>query len=93
MAILYRHAKSKLSKKMVPWQNEDIKPQVTTMYNALFEWHMRYDCQIWEQIRNQHISDVNLQKKVVRIINFSDLYSVNLEYYLLMKLSINKTVF
>ena len=46
---------------------------LTTIYNALFESHMRYGCQIWGQTRNQNISDVvKLQKKAVRIINFSD---------------------
>ena len=46
---------------------------LTTIYNALFELHMRYGCQIWGQTRNQNISDVvKLQKKAVRIINFSD---------------------
>ena len=49
---------------------------LTTLYNALFELHMRYGCQIWGQTSNQHISDVvKLQKKVVRIINFSDKYT------------------
>ena len=37
---------------------------------------MRYGCQIWGQTRNQHVSDVvKLQKKAVRIINFSDKYT------------------
>ena len=46
---------------------------LTTIYNALFELHMRYGCQIWGQTRNQNISDVvKLQKKAVRIINFSE---------------------
>ena len=46
---------------------------LTTIYNALFELHMRYGCQIWGQTRNQNISDVvKLQKKAVRIINVSD---------------------
>ena len=36
---------------------------------------MRYGCQIWGQSRNQHISHVKLQKKAVRIINFSDKYT------------------
>ena len=31
---------------------------LTTIYNALFESHMRYGCQIWGQTRNQNISDV-----------------------------------
>ena len=45
----------------------------TTIYNALFELHMRYGCQIWGQTRNQNISDaVKLQKKALIIINFSD---------------------
>ena len=46
---------------------------LTTIYNALFESQMRYGYQIWGQTRNQNISDVvKLQKKAVRIINFSD---------------------
>ena len=49
---------------------------LTTIYNALFESHMRYGCQIWGQTRNQNISDVvKLQKKAVRMINFSDKYT------------------
>ena len=48
---------------------------LTTVYNALFESHKRYGCQIWGQTRKQNISDVvKLQKKAVRIINFSDKY-------------------
>ena len=50
---------------------------------------MRYGCQIWEQTRNQHVSDVKLQKKAMRTVNFlvtkthqESLYSMNLEYYL-----------
>ena len=47
-----------------------------TIYNALLESHMRYDCRIWEQTRIQHISDVvKLQKTTVRIINSSDKYT------------------
>ena len=49
---------------------------LTAIYNALFESHMRYICQIWGQTRNQNISDVvKLQKKAVRIINFSGKYT------------------
>ena len=37
---------------------------------------MRYGCPIWEQNRNQHLRDVvKLQKKAMRIINFSDKYT------------------
>ena len=51
---------------------------LTTIYNALFESHMRYGCQIWAQTSNQHITDVvKLQKTAVRIINFSDKYNIN----------------
>ena len=49
---------------------------LTTIYNALFELHIRYGCQIWGQTSNQHRSDiVKLQKKAVRIINFSVKYT------------------
>ena len=49
---------------------------LAAIYNALFESHMRYICQIWGQTRNQNISDVvKLQKKAVRIINFSGKYT------------------
>ena len=42
-----------------------------TIHNALFEWRMRYGCQIRRQTRNQNTSDVvKLQKKAMRIINF-----------------------
>ena len=47
-----------------------------TIHNALFEWRMRYGCQIRRQTRNQNTSDVvKLQKKAMRIINFSDKYT------------------
>ena len=37
---------------------------------------MRYGCQICGKNRNQHVSDVvKLQKKAVRIFNFSDKYT------------------
>ena len=36
---------------------------------------MRHCCQIWGQTRNQHLDVVKLQKKAVRIINFSDKYT------------------
>ena len=50
---------------------------LTTIYNALFESHMsmRHCYQIWGQTRNQHVDVVKLQKKAVRIINFSDKYT------------------
>ena len=49
---------------------------LTTIHNALFELRMRYGCQIWRQTRNQNTSDVvKLQKKAMRIINFSDKYT------------------
>ena len=49
---------------------------LAAIYNALFESHMIYICQIWGQTRNQNISDVvKLQKKAVRIINFSGKYT------------------
>ena len=50
---------------------------LTTVYNALFKSQMRYGYQIWGQTRNQNISDVvKLQKKAVRIINFSDKHTL-----------------
>ena len=53
-----------------------LSKQLTTIYNALFESLMRYSCQIWGQTKNRHVSDVvKLQKKAVRIINFSDKYT------------------
>ena len=49
---------------------------LTNIYNALFESHIRYGCQIWGQTSNQYITDVvKLQKTAVRIINFSDKYT------------------
>ena len=49
---------------------------LTTICNALFESHTRYGCQFWGQTRNQNISDVvKLEKKAMRIINFSDKYT------------------
>ena len=73
---------------------------LTTTYNALFEAHMRCGCQIWGQIRDQHVYDVvKLQKKAVRISSFIDKYTSTKplfneldEYYRLMKLSIYKTI-
>ena len=50
--------------------------RLTTIHNALFESRMRYGCQIRRQTRNQNTSDVvKLQKKAMRIINFSDKYT------------------
>ena len=47
---------------------------LTTIYNDLFESHMRYGCQIWGQTRSQHLSDlVKLQKKAVRILSFDEI--------------------
>ena len=47
-----------------------------TIYNALFESHIGYGCQIWEQTSNQHVTDVvKLQKKAVKIINSSAKYT------------------
>ena len=49
---------------------------LTTTYNALFESHMRCGCQIWGQIRDQHVYDVvKLQKKAVRVSSFIDKYT------------------
>ena len=49
---------------------------LATIYNALFESHMRYGCKIWGQTRNKLISDVvKLEKKAERIIIFSGKYS------------------
>ena len=48
---------------------------LTTIYNALLSctWD---GCEIWGQTKNQHISDaVKLQKKAVRITNFSEKYT------------------
>ena len=60
---------------------------LTTIYNALFELHMRYGCQIWGQTRNQNISDVvKLQKKAVRIINFSDKYTSTKPLFIKLKI-------
>ena len=55
---------------------------------------MRYGCQIWGQTRNQHVSDVvKLQKKAVRIINFSVKYkSTKLLFNELRTLSFDEIV-
>ena len=45
---------------------------LANMYKALFESHKRYGFQFRRQTRNQHVSDVKLQKKMLRIINVSD---------------------
>ena len=76
MSLLHKHAKSEAKgSKWSPGKlrNYTSSKLLTTIYNAVFDSHMRYGCQIWGQTRNQHISDVvNLQKKAVRIINFSE---------------------
>ena len=97
MVISYKHGEQLPPDKIRHYTSSKL---LTTIYYAVFESHMRYGCHIWGQTRNQHISDVvKLQKKEVRIINFvtnthqQSLYSVNLAYYLLMKLSFSKTVF
>ena len=46
---------------------------LANIYKAPFESHKRYGFQFWRQTRNQYVSDVvKLQKKMLRIINFSE---------------------
>ena len=41
-----------------------------TIYYALFDSHLRYGCQIWGQINNQDINNIEIpQNKALRIIN------------------------
>ena len=44
-----------------------------TIYYALLESHMRYECQIWGQTSSQLTNEIAiLQNKALRIITFSD---------------------
>ena len=44
-----------------------------TLYFSIFESHLRYGCQIWEQHSNHNLNDIaDLQCKAVPIINFKN---------------------
>ena len=78
MVISYKHAKSQTKKSK--WSSGKIRyytssKLLTTIYNALFESHMRYRFQMWGKT-NVLIGDVvKLQKKAMRKINFIDKYT------------------
>ena len=78
MVISYKHAKSQT--KQSKWSSGKIRyytssKLLTTIYNALFESHMRYRFQMWGKT-NVLIGDaVKLQKKAIRKINFIDKYT------------------
>ena len=47
-----------------------------TLYFSIFESHLKYGCQIWEQHSNYNLNDsANLQRKAIRIINFKSKYT------------------
>ena len=47
-----------------------------TLYFVVFEWHLRYGCQIWDQQKSEPITDINdLHQKAIKIINFKGKYS------------------
>ena len=50
------------------------KTKLKNVYHALFEFHLRYVCQIWFQSNSQFIKDKieKLQKKALRIISCAD---------------------
>ena len=42
-----------------------------TIYYALFDWHLRYGCQIWGQRQKEYIESIEkTQNKATRILNF-----------------------
>jgi hypothetical protein len=50
------------------------KAELKNIYHAIFESHLRYDCQIWFLSSTQFIREKieKLQKKALRILFFSD---------------------
>ena len=47
-----------------------------TLYFSIFEWYLRYGCQIWGQHSNHNLKDIaNLQRKAIRIINIKNKYT------------------
>ena len=42
-----------------------------TIYFAIFDPHLRYRCQIWEQNKNYAVKNIEkIQNKAIRILNF-----------------------
>ena len=46
-------------------------PLLRTIYYALFDSHLRYGCQIWDQRRNEYVESIEKTlNKAIRILNF-----------------------
>ena len=49
------------------------KEELRSIYHAKFSSHLTYNCEVWGQSNNMHISKIcKLQNKAMRIINFQD---------------------